>query len=90
MKTTQPVTFEIDMEDVGKKFAHACHDEQADFFNALAEGFEEFSNGDLDGRQMFSIIDALDDRSKAFIQKFADYIAYDGKDKTNATPETQP
>ena len=79
MKTTQSGTFEVDLAELGKRFAHAYGDEQAEFFNALAEGFETFSKGDLDGRQMFYIADGLDDSAKAFIKKFAEYIAYDGK-----------
>ena len=48
-------------------------EDQANFFNIMADHFESFSYGDKDGIQMLYIKDDLTEKGKAFIAKLYEY-----------------
>ena len=64
---------------IGCAIAKSDNDIQAAFFEGLAEGFQEFSEGDKDGYQMFLIRDSITQNTKSFILKLAHYIEPEGE-----------
>ena len=73
----QITTMDIDAREVGTEIAAANNEDQCEFFEGLAEGFELFNEGDGDfnvGVQMCWINDNLSQRSKKFIKMLAGYV----------------
>ena len=68
------VTTKLGARRIGRAVAEANSEEQAAFFEGLAEKFQEFSKGDKDGLQMLWIKDELSPKAKDLIKKFAEYI----------------
>ena len=71
---TEIATTQIYARDIGAKIAAANSEEQCEFFEGLAEGFEKF--GDFDaGTQMCWIKTNLSQRGKRFVKTLAKYVA---------------
>ena len=69
------VTATLGAKRIGIKIAQVNSEEQAEFFEGLALGFERFSKSDKDGMQMLWIKDCLSQRAKDFIKKLAEYAS---------------
>jgi len=74
----QMATMDISAREMGAEIAAANNEEQCEFFEGLAEGFELFdeNGGEFNaGVQMCWIKDNLSQRSKKFIKMLAEYVA---------------
>lgn len=67
-------TFEVGSKECGSTVSHLNSEEQARFFEGMAEGFGQFDSGDVDGRQFLHMKDAMSPKTIAFIRKMAEYI----------------
>ena len=65
MEFEQIATMDIEPRAMGMEIAAANHDEQCDFFEGLAEGFEDFEN------EFLWIRDNLSQRGKKLIKRMA-------------------
>ena len=69
----QITTMDIDAREVGTEIAAANNEDQCEFFEGLAEGFEKFGEFNV-GVQMCWIKDNLSQRGKKFIKMLAEYV----------------
>ena len=72
------VVMGISAHDIGAEIAYANNEEQCEFFEGLAEGFEKFDiehGGDFNaGVQMCWIKNNLSQRGKKFVKMLAEYV----------------
>ena len=73
------VTAHLEARRIGRVIGESNSEAQAQFFEGLAESFQEFSKGDKDGAQMLWIGDNVSQRTRDFIRKLAEYICPKGE-----------
>ena len=69
----QMATMDISAREMGAEIAAANNEEQCEFFEGLAEGFEKFGEFNA-GVQMCWIKNNLSQRGKGFIKMLAEYV----------------